>query len=52
MKTTSYRTEKMYLLYIFPPELHTLIFVTSLTQTRKIVLVVLQIGKQEKPKTY
>jgi hypothetical protein len=37
----------MYLLYIFPPELHTLDFVvlTSLSHTRKIILIVLQIGK-------
>jgi hypothetical protein len=43
----------MYLLYIFPPELHTLM--TSLTHPRKIILFVLQIGKnrkQEKPQTY
>jgi uncharacterized protein YjlB len=33
----------MYLLYIFPPELHTL--TTSITHPRKILLVVLQIGK-------
>jgi hypothetical protein len=33
----------MYLLYIFPPELHTLM--TSLTHPRKLLSVVLQIGK-------
>jgi hypothetical protein len=40
----------MYLLYIFPPWApHTYDFVvlTSLTHPRKILLVVLQIGKQE-----
>jgi hypothetical protein len=39
----------MYLLYIFPLELHTLIYdfvvLTSLTHTRKILFVVLQIGE-------
>jgi hypothetical protein len=38
----------MYLLYIFPPELHTLndfVVLTSLTHPRKILLVVLQTGK-------
>jgi hypothetical protein len=39
----------MYLLYIFPPELHThtydFVLITSLTHPRKIILVVLQIGK-------
>jgi hypothetical protein len=44
-KTTSYRIEEMYLLYIFSPELHTLM--TS--HPRKILLVVPQVGK---PKTY
>jgi hypothetical protein len=46
-KTRSYGNEKTYLLYIFPPELHTYDFVvlTSLTHPRKILLVVLQIGK-------
>jgi hypothetical protein len=48
-KTTSYGIGKMYLLYIFPPELHTYDFVvlTSLTHPRKILLVVLQTGKYE-----
>jgi hypothetical protein len=48
IKKTNYGIEKMYLLYLFPPELHTLLtFVvqTSLTHPRKILLVVLQIGK-------
>jgi hypothetical protein len=48
-KTTSYGIEKMYLLYIFPLELHTLIYdfvvLTSLTNPRKILFVVLQTGK-------
>jgi hypothetical protein len=38
----------MYLLYTFPPELHTLmdlVVLTSLTHPRKILLVALQIGK-------
>jgi hypothetical protein len=36
----------MYLLYIFPPELHNdFIVLTSLTHPREIHLVVLQIGK-------
>jgi hypothetical protein len=42
-KTRSYGIEKIYLLHIFPPELHTLM--TLLTHPRKILLVVLQIGK-------
>jgi hypothetical protein len=44
----------MYLLYIFPRAPHTYGFIvlTSLTHPRKIILVVLQIGKYEKPKTY
>jgi hypothetical protein len=45
----------MYLLYIFPPELHTLYdfnVLTSLTNPSKILLVVLENRKQEKPKTY
>jgi hypothetical protein len=33
----------MYLLYMFPPEFHSLM--TSLTRPRKIILVVLEIGK-------
>jgi hypothetical protein len=41
----------MYLLYIFPPELHTLmndfVVLTSLTHPRKILLVALQIEKKE-----
>jgi hypothetical protein len=40
----------MYLLYIFPPELHTLndfIVLTSLAHLRKIILVVLQIVKDK-----
>jgi hypothetical protein len=44
-----YGIEKMYLIYIFPPELHThtydFIVVTSLTHPRKNPLVVLKIGK-------
>jgi hypothetical protein len=46
--------KEMYLLYIFPPELHSYDFVvlTSLTHPRKILFVVLQIGKYEKPKIY
>jgi hypothetical protein len=38
----------MYLLYIFPPELHIpidFVVLTSLTHPRKIILLVLQIGK-------
>jgi hypothetical protein len=39
----------MYLLYIFPPELHThtydFVVRTSLTYPRKILLIFLQIGK-------
>jgi hypothetical protein len=48
MKTTSSGIENMYLLYIFPPELHTLmnfVVLTSLAHSRKILLVVLQIEK-------
>jgi hypothetical protein len=43
----------MYLLYMFPPELH-FVVLTSLTHPRKILFIVLQIGKEEmaKPKTY
>jgi hypothetical protein len=41
----------MYSLYIFPPELHTYFYdfvvISSLTHPRKILFVVLQIGKQE-----
>jgi hypothetical protein len=47
-KTTSYGIKRIFLLYIFPPELHTLydfVVLTSLTHPRKIFLVVLQIGK-------
>jgi hypothetical protein len=47
-KTASYGIENLYLLYIFPPELHTLmtsLFLNSLTHPRKIILLVLQIGK-------
>jgi hypothetical protein len=45
---TSYGIEKIYLFYKFPSELHTLmdfVVLTSLTHPRKILLVVLQIGK-------
>jgi hypothetical protein len=44
-KKTSYGIEKIYLLYMFPLAPHTYGFVvlTSLTQLRKIILVVLQI---------
>jgi hypothetical protein len=47
-KTTSHGIENMYLFYIFPlSSTHTYDFVvlTSLTHSRKILLVVLQIGK-------
>jgi hypothetical protein len=47
MKTKGYGIEKMYLLYTFPPELHTLMTSTSLTHPRKTLFVALQIGKQE-----
>jgi hypothetical protein len=44
-KTTNYGIEKMHLLYIFPPELHTLMTSLFSTQPRKILFVVLQMGK-------
>jgi hypothetical protein len=43
---TSYGIEKMYLLYIFPLELHThFVVLISLTHSRKLPLVVVQIRK-------
>jgi hypothetical protein len=46
MKKTSYGTEKMYLLNISPPHSkHDFVVQTFLTHPRKILLVVLQIGK-------
>lgn len=42
-----YKEKNMYLLYIFPPELRTLMTVvlTLLTHPRKILSIMLQIGK-------
>jgi hypothetical protein len=58
-KTTSYTIEKMYLHYIFPPppggpHAYDFLVLNSLAHPRKIMLVLLQIGKWEigKPKTY
>jgi hypothetical protein len=53
-KTPSYGIEKKIVFTYSPRAPHTYDFVvlTSLTHIRKILLVVLQIGKQEKPKTF
>jgi hypothetical protein len=45
MKKTSYGIEKIYFLYIFPLSSTHFVILTSLTHPRKILLVVLQVGK-------
>jgi hypothetical protein len=49
-KTKSYGIEKMYVLYIFPlssTHAYGVVVLISLTHPRKILLVVLQIGKRK-----